>query len=79
MSSFNVKSVLLGIGIGIIITATASIIYVAGRDPMKDLTEQQIISQAEKYGMVKASLLQNNTDMSNKKEDNLSKKAGGTQ
>ena len=79
MSSFNVKSVLLGIGIGIIITATASIIYVAGRDPMKDLTEQQIISQAEKYGMVKASLLQNNTDMSNKKEDNLNKKAGGTQ
>ena len=59
MSSFNAKSVLLGIGIGIIITAIAGIIYTAGRDPMMDLTEQQIISQAEKYGMVKAAILQN--------------------
>lgn len=62
MSNFNLKSVLLGIGIGIIITATASIIYMAGRDPMKDLTEQQIISQAEKYGMVRSTLLQGNTN-----------------
>lgn len=58
MNSFHVKSVLLGIGIGIIIAATASMIYVAGKDPMEDLTEQQIISQAEKYGMVRSSLLQ---------------------
>lgn len=62
MSSFNAKSVLLGIGIGIIITATASMIYMAGRDPIKELTEQQIISQAKKYGMVKASILQEGTD-----------------
>ncbi len=62
MSSFSTKSVLLGIGIGIIISATASMIYVAGRDPMKDLTEQQIISQAEKYGMVRATLLQGSAD-----------------
>ena len=62
ISNFSIKSILLGIGIGIIITATASIIYVAGRDPMKDLTEQQIVSQAEKFGMVRASLLQENTE-----------------
>ena len=62
MSNFHVKSILLGIGIGIILTATASMIYMAGRDPMKDLTEQQIISQAEKYGMIKESLLQDGTD-----------------
>ncbi len=61
MSNFNIKSILLGIGIGIIITATASIIYLSGRDPLKDLTKQQIISQAEKYGMVTSSILQNNT------------------
>lgn len=64
MSNFNVKSVLLGIGIGIIITATLSMIYMSGRDPMKDLTKQQIISQAEKYGMVKSSVLQNDTSAS---------------
>lgn len=62
MSLFNAKSVLLGIGIGIIITATVSMIYIAGRDPMKDLTEQQIISQAQKYGMVKSSLILGGTD-----------------
>lgn len=61
MGNFNIKSILLGIGIGIIVTATASIIYMSGRDPMKDLTRQQIISQAEKYGMVTSSILQNGT------------------
>lgn len=54
MSQFHLKSILLGIGIGIIITAIASMIYLAGRDPMKGLTKDEIISQAEKYGMVKS-------------------------
>lgn len=61
MSNFSIKSILLGIGIGIIITATASMIYMAGRDPMKELTEQQFISQAEKYGLIRVSVLQENT------------------
>lgn len=61
MSKINIRSVMLGIGIGIILTATASIIFLAGRDPLMDLTEQQIISQAEKYGMVRSSLLQEST------------------
>ena len=54
MSQFHIKSILLGIGIGIIITATASMIYLAGRDPMDGLTKEEIIRQAEKYGMVKS-------------------------
>lgn len=54
MSQFHIKSILLGIGIGIIITATASMIYLAGRDPMESLTKEEIIRQAEKYGMVKS-------------------------
>jgi len=57
MSRFNVKSIFLGIGIGIIITATVSMIYISNRDPLKDATEQQIINRAEKYGMVKSSIL----------------------
>lgn len=71
MNNINVKSVLLGMGIGIIITAVASMIYVAGRDPVKDLTEQQIISQAEKYGMVRASILQGSADTAKTKENSI--------
>lgn len=67
MSQFHIKSILLGIGIGIIVTATASMIYLAGRDPMENLTEEQIIKQAEKYGMVKQEIfienLQNNVNL----------------
>lgn len=51
MDRFNVKSILLGIGLGIIITSIVSIIYLAGRDPFSGLSKEEIISQAEKYGM----------------------------
>ncbi len=68
MSKISIKSVMLGIGIGIIITATAGIIYTAGRDPMKELTEQQIITQAEKYGMVRSQILQSKTQDEEKLE-----------
>ncbi len=51
---FHLKSILLGVGIGIIITSLASMIYFAGRDPMQDLSKEQIIKQAEKYGMVRS-------------------------
>lgn len=61
MGNLNIKSILLGIGIGIIITAIASIIFMSGRDPMKELTREQIISQAEKYGMVSSSIFQDDT------------------
>ncbi|MGE5615201.1 MAG: hypothetical protein ACM3XR_12445 [Bacillota bacterium] len=57
MSRFQLRSVLLGIGIGIIITSIASLIYMAGRNPMKDITREQIIREAEKYGMVRATTL----------------------
>lgn len=52
MNKFNINSILLGIGIGIIITSIASMIYLAGRDPLSGLSKEEIISQAEKYGMV---------------------------
>jgi recombinational DNA repair protein RecT len=57
MSQFHIKSILLGIGIGVIVTATASMIYMAGIDPMESLTKEQIIKQAEKYGMVKQGII----------------------
>lgn len=52
MDKFNVKSILLGIGMGIIITSVASMIYLAGQDPLSRLSREDIIAQAEKYGMV---------------------------
>lgn len=55
LSRFHLKSIFLGIGIGIIITAIAAMVYSAGRDPIKEVSKEQIIRQAEKYGMVKSS------------------------
>lgn len=61
MSRFNLKSLFLGIGIGIIITAIAGLIYSAGRDPMEGLSKEQIMAQAEKYGMIRPSIIQGTT------------------
>lgn len=56
MGRFQLKSVLLGIGIGIIITSIASLICLAGRNPMDGITREQIIREAEKLGMVRVTL-----------------------
>ncbi len=53
MGRFHIRSLLLGIGIGIIITSIISMIYLSGRDPFEGLTEEQIISRAEEYAMVR--------------------------
>lgn len=54
---FHMKSVLLGIGIGVIVTSLISMIFFAGRDPMEDLSKEQIIKEAEKYGMVRSPIV----------------------
>lgn len=36
MDKFNIKSIILGIGIGVIITCVASMIYFAGTYPAKE-------------------------------------------
>lgn len=54
MEKFNIKSILLGIGIGIVITSFISIIYLAGSDPKGVLSDEDVIKRAEKLGMVKA-------------------------
>jgi hypothetical protein len=56
MGRFQLKSVLLGIGIGIIITSIASLIALAGRNPMEGITREQIIREAEKLGMARVTL-----------------------
>lgn len=50
MQNFHVKSILLGIGIGIVLTAFISIIYSAGNK--QQMSKEEIIERAKQYGMV---------------------------
>jgi gas vesicle protein len=53
MDKFSVKSILLGIGIGIIITSVACMIYFQGTPPSAEPNEQEMAKLAEKYGYVR--------------------------
>jgi len=50
MRKFHIKSILLGIGLGIVMTAFISIIYSAGNQPT--MSREDIIERARQYGMV---------------------------
>jgi len=50
MHKFHIKSILLGIGMGIVLTAFISIIYLAGNKPT--MSKEEIIEKARQYGMV---------------------------
>ena len=55
MKSFHIKSILLGIGIGTILTAIISMIFMAGFNPNNvRLTDQEIIDRAKSLGMLEA-------------------------
>lgn len=49
MRNFDNKSILLGIGMGVIIISILSIIYSAGMK--QTMTKQEIVSKAKEYGM----------------------------
>jgi hypothetical protein len=55
MRHFHLKSILLGIGIGIIITSILNMIYMAGLTP--HLTSEEIREKAKEYGMVEKTVL----------------------
>lgn len=61
MSRFSIKNIILGIGIGIVLMSIVSIIYLAGSDPGKDLSEEDLARIAAKYGYVKQSDVTSNT------------------
>ncbi|HEX9060402.1 MAG TPA: hypothetical protein VF941_09505 [Clostridia bacterium] len=50
MADFHIKSMTLGIGMGIILTSLVSMIYFEGTG-MK-MSKEEIISEAKKYGMI---------------------------
>ena len=69
MTSFSIKSILLGIGIGIIITSIAGMIYFAGLDPIKDLSENDIIELENRYGLTRVSPLTTESPQETSQED----------
>lgn len=55
MKSFHIKSIILGIGIGTILTAIISMIFMAGFNPNNvRLTDQEIVDRAKSLGMLEA-------------------------
>ncbi|WP_024831348.1 ABC transporter substrate-binding protein [Ruminiclostridium josui] len=52
MRKVHEKSILLGIGIGMIITAIVGMIYSSGTETQKELTKEEIISRAKTYGLI---------------------------
>ena len=55
MKRFHVRSIILGIGIGLIFTSIVSHIYFAGTEPATNISDEEIIRRAEELGMVKGS------------------------
>ncbi|HHV29898.1 MltG/YceG/YrrL family protein [Acetivibrio mesophilus] len=53
MSKFYIKNILLGIGIGIVLTTLTGIIYSAGMEPQ--MSKEEIMAMARQYGMVSSS------------------------
>lgn len=71
MQKFHIKSILLGIGMGIIITSILSMIYLAGINPESNISKEKVIELAKKYGMVENTGFVNNEGAgNNKKEEN---------
>lgn len=50
MRKFHIKSILLGIGIGIILSSFIGIIYSAGMD--NKITKDEVIERAKEHGMI---------------------------
>ncbi len=62
MKKLHEKSIVLGIGIGMIITSIAGMIYSAGTQ--KELSKQEIISRAKTFGLIDPTGLINKKDVS---------------
>lgn len=52
MQKFNVKSIILGVGIGIVVTSAMGMVYSASGGYKSEMTGDEIIREAEKLGMV---------------------------
>ncbi|RCX15544.1 hypothetical protein DFR58_113126 [Anaerobacterium chartisolvens] len=57
MRNFHIKSIVLGIGIGMVLISIVSMIYTSGIKSYQEMSREEIISKAREYGMVDASLV----------------------
>ncbi|MCX7842623.1 MAG: endolytic transglycosylase MltG [Clostridia bacterium] len=55
MKNFHITSIILGIGIGIVLTSIVSMIYLAGEKPK--MSREEIINEAKKIGMLEGTEL----------------------
>lgn len=55
MKYFNIKSIILGIGIGVIFTSISGMVYSGYGNASMPMSNEKIISEAKKLGMVEAS------------------------
>ena len=72
MKKFHLQSILLGIGMGVVLTSIISMIYIAGVSPDMKMSKQEIIDQAKKYGMIDNTGLVNSTSQPDQKVDSVS-------
>ncbi|WP_313563701.1 ABC transporter substrate-binding protein [Ruminiclostridium cellobioparum] len=84
MRKVHEKSIILGIGIGMVITSVAGLIYSGGdgtRSDAKDLSREEIVRLAKGYGMVEPVRLVEDaaaaTQTGNPAPDNISSKSTG--
>lgn len=74
MRNFHIKSLILGIGIGVVLTSIVSLIYTAGIANVK-MSNQEIIDQAKKLGMVEDTQLIKNSSNASEPQIETSKQA----
>jgi len=73
MNSFHIRSVIFGIGIGIVITSIAGVIYATGFNPLDKLDEKDIDKLCSMYDLVRKSDVneeKNNSIFTLEKDDN---------
>ncbi|MCX8130293.1 MAG: endolytic transglycosylase MltG [Clostridia bacterium] len=80
MRNFQIKSILLGIGIGIVITSIISMIYAAGISTKNAMTREEIILKAKEFGMVdNTALIRQDQSENIETSAETEKKAEGTE
>lgn len=68
MQNFHSKSIILGIGIGLVLVSTAGFIVSGAGSPKSSMSEADIIREAEKLGMIKSSQVFSTPDSTPKQQ-----------
>jgi Predicted solute binding protein len=55
MKYFNIKSIILGVGMGIFFTSATGMVYFNSIDVKQPMTKEEIVSKAKEFGLVEQS------------------------